>query len=255
MRIDQLLVARKFCVSRAQAQDAVKAERVKVNGKTIIKCSQDFDENADIEVSVAELAFASRAGLKLYHALMDFELSVKDRIVLDVGASTGGFTDVCLSQGAAHVYACDVGSGQLIDKLRQNPRVSNMENINCRYLEAKMFDPLPDFVCMDVSFISILSIMPAVLSCLKPEYEMVLLIKPQFEAGKKDIGKNGIVKDLKVHQRVLMQTIDGLLQLKIYPQRLAKSKVCGRDGNQEYVVYCSSTPSHKVFDYQKVVKS
>lgn len=89
MRIDQLLVARKFCVSRAQAQDAVKAERVKVNGKTIIKCSQDFDENADIEVSVAELAFASRAGLKLYHALMDFELSVKDRIVLDVGASTG----------------------------------------------------------------------------------------------------------------------------------------------------------------------
>lgn len=122
MRIDQLLVARKFCVSRAQAQDAVKAERVKVNGKTIIKCSQDFDENADIEVSVAELAFASRAGLKLYHALMDFELSVKDRIVLDVGASTGGFTDVCLSQGAAHVYACDVGSGQLIDKLRQNPR-------------------------------------------------------------------------------------------------------------------------------------
>lgn len=254
MRIDQLLVAQKLCASRAQAQDAIKASRVKVNGKTVTKCSQDFDETVAIEVEVAELAFASRAGLKLYHALVDFELSVKDRIVLDVGASTGGFTDVCLSQGASHVYACDVGSDQLIEKLRNDPRVSNMENVNCRYLEPAMFNPLPDFVCMDVSFISILSILPAVKACLKPEYEMVLLIKPQFEAGKKDIGKNGIVKDLKVHQRVLMKVINGLIALEIYPQKLVKSKVCGRDGNQEYVVYCSSKATQKVFDYQKIVK-
>lgn len=255
MRIDQLLVIQKYCDSRTQAQDAVKAGRVKVNGKAVTKCSQDFEETIEIEFQSAELAFASRAGLKLYHALEEFDINVENRIVLDVGASTGGFTDVCLSKGAAHVYACDVGSGQLIEKLRKDHRVTNMENINCRYLESTMFDPLPDFVCMDVSFISIMSILPAVLQCLKPDYEMVLLIKPQFEAGKKDIGKNGIVKDLKVHQRVLMQTINGLLELGTFPIRLAKSKVIGRDGNQEYVVYCSSKPTNKVFDYQKIVKS
>lgn len=254
MRIDQLLVIQKYCESRTQAQDAIKAGRVKVNGKTITKCSQDCEETIEIEFQEAELAFASRAGFKLFHALEDFNISVENRIVLDVGASTGGFTDVCLNKGATHVYACDVGSGQLIEKLRNDCRVTNMENINCRYLERSMFDPLPDFVCMDVSFISIMSILPAVLQCLKPDYEMVLLIKPQFEAGKKDIGKNGIVKDLKVHQRVLMQTINGLLELKIYPIRLAKSKVIGRDGNQEYVVYCSSKPVNKVFDYQRIVK-
>ena len=254
MRLDQLLVAKGFCQSRSQAQDAIKEGRVSVNGKVISKCAFDVSEDALVSMQKAEIAFASRAGLKLYYALEDFHIDIKDKIVLDVGASTGGFTDVCLSKGAAHVYACDVGSGQLIEALKNNPKVSDMENVNCRYLSAEMFDPQPQFACMDVSFISVQAILPALIQTLSDDYEMVILIKPQFEAGKKDIGKNGIVRDAKVHQRVLMECVDALRQLGAYPQHLAKSKVCGRDGNQEYVLHCSSTPSMKVFDYAKIVK-
>lgn len=254
-RLDVAIVERALLKTRSQAQDAIKEERVKVNDKVIKKPAFEVSETDVISIEEAELAFASRAGLKLFYALEEFKINLHDKVVLDVGASTGGFTDVCLRHGAKKVYAADVGSDQLIEELRNNPKVVNMENTNCRYLTPEMFDEKPDFVCMDVSFISILSIVPNLIPLLNENFEMVLLIKPQFEAGKKDIGKNGIVKDSKVHVRVLSEIVDALHALNLGVYHLTYSHLKGRDGNQEYVVHVTSKYNQPVFNYREIVNS
>ena len=202
MRLDQYLVETKELSSRTKAQEAIKEGRVFIDGVRIRKCSFPVKEDAHVTVKKAELAFVSRAGFKLYDALMDFHIDMKDRIVIDVGASTGGFTDVCLKLGASMVYAVDVGHDQLAEELTHDPRVKEMSGCNCRYLERDMFDPLPDFACMDVSFISIKQILPALLNVMS-KTEIVALIKPQFEAGRAHIGKNGIVRNEKIHVHVI----------------------------------------------------
>lgn len=253
MRLDQACVMRELFPTRALAQDAIKEGRVSVNEKVITKCAYDLNENDSLHVQASELAFASRAGLKLYHALDHFQIDLKGRIILDVGASTGGFSDVALQAGAKLVYAVDVGKDQLLAKIKEDPRVINMENTNCRYLNVEQFPVKPDFVCMDVSFISILTILPSVLSVLAQRYEMVLLIKPQFEAGSTDVGKNGIVKDLKVHQRVLSEIIDALIKMGLCVLHLEASSLKGRDGNQEYLVHCASQGHNQIFHYREIV--
>ncbi len=254
MRLDKALVQRGLVSTRAKAQDAINAGRVTVNGTVIDKNSYTVTDDAKIELAQETLSFASRAGFKLYDVLAPFQISLKDRIVMDVGASTGGFSDVCLQEGAAYVYALDVGSDQMASHLLNNPRLENREHVNCRYLTADMFDKAIDFACMDVSFISCKLILPAVIKCMeKPE--LVVLVKPQFEAGKAFINKHGVVKDLKVHERILKDMHEFICSLGIYVHHIQKSSVIGRDGNQEYVFHLKADVCHKLFDYKKIIQA
>ncbi len=251
MRLDKALVARGLLATRAKAQDAIKAETVYVDERVITKNSFEVKETAHIRITTPSLQFVSRAGYKLYDVLTPFEISLQNRIVVDVGASTGGFSDVCLQQGANCVYALDVGSGQMAPSLLQDPRLRNMEHINARYLDKAMFDMPIDFACIDVSFISLKLILPALIAVMD-HVEIVALIKPQFEAGKQYLNKNGIVKDLKVHVRILHELHDYIDSLGCYVHHMRKSSITGRDGNQEYVFHIKGTPCTCTFDYTKI---
>lgn len=253
MRLDVYLYNSGLCESRAKAQDAIAQGRVKVNGITAKKSSIPVEENMDIQVEAAALAFASRAGFKLYDVLEPFGIQLQDRICLDVGASTGGFTDVCLAQGAKLVYAVDVGKDQLIERLRNDARVVNMEGVNCRYLTRDLFACTPDFACMDVSFISIRQILPVLVSAFE-DLEIVALVKPQFEAGKANVGKHGIVKKEKVHIEVLQSMCDYVRSLGLYVHHLCASSVLGRDGNKEFVMHIKREECHTVFAIRSIVK-
>lgn len=253
MRLDKYLVEQGRCPTRAKAQDAIKEGRVCVNQKIITKNSYEVDEGACVEVKEPSLRFVSRAGYKLYDVLEPFQITLKDRIVMDVGASTGGFSDVCLQAGAQLVYALDVGSGQMDPELLKNPRLRNMEHVNCRYLNPEMFDHPIDFACVDVSFISLKLILPAMISCMQKK-EIVALIKPQFEAGKAFIGKNGIVKDQKVHERILKDIVAYIQELGLFVHHIAPSSVIGRDGNQEYVFHILEEPTRMAFPYHAILR-
>lgn len=253
MRLDQYLVEALYFTTRTRSQDAIKKGRVHINEQLITKNSyQVYDEDI-VEIEQEEIALASRAGYKLLDVLEDFEIQLKDRICIDVGASTGGFSDVCLKQGAKLVYAIDVGKDQLLPSLKNDSRIVNMEGINCRYLQPEMFAIKPDFACMDVSFISITLILPALQQILSKK-EMVVLIKPQFEAGKEYIGKHGIVKDEKVHIQVLSNCIHFVESLGLYVQHLQASSLLGRYGNKEFVAHISEEPTQKVFNLKQIVR-
>lgn len=253
MRLDKYILEQGLCVSRSAAQDAIKAARVKVNDRIITKSAFEVKEEDVVIVEKNDQEFASRGAHKLYGALIDFRIDLKDRIVADIGASTGGFTDVCLSLGAKKVYALDVGCDQLIERLKQDKRVVNMEKTNCRYLHKEQFDELPDFACADVSFISLKQIIPSVYALLAGDKEMVLLVKPQFEAGKHDVGKHGIVKKGAVHVRVLKEMEIFLTSLGLYLHHCAPSAIAGRDGNQEYIMHVSTKAIQRSFDFRKIV--
>ena len=252
MRLDQKIVVMRRDLSRSRAQDMIKEGLVQVNGQTITKSSYAITEEDEIVIFEADMVFASRAGFKLYDVIDDFQLQLKDRVCLDVGASTGGFSDVCLQQGAQKVYAVDVGKDQLIERLRKDKRVVNMENCNCRYLRKDMFDDAITFACMDVSFISAKLILPAVFSVMSKK-ELVVLIKPQFEAGKAYVGKHVIVKDAKVHIRVLQEMVDFVKEQGLYVHHLQESSILGRDGNREFVMHICDTYKQQLFDYHTIV--
>ena len=253
MRLDLALVARGLCDSRAKAQDAIQNGMVQVNQCIITKNSFVIDDSDTISISTPKTQFVSRAGYKLYDVLEPFGICLKDRIVLDVGASTGGFSDVCLREGARFVYAVDVGRDQLHPSLRGHPRLCNMEQINCRYLRKDMFELPIDFACIDVSFISLRLILPSVLSCMR-DVELAVLVKPQFEAGKDALHKGGIVRDPKVHVRVLREFHELVQSLGCAVHHIRKSSIQGRDGNQEYIFHIRKELSHKQFDYQAIYK-
>ncbi|MGL5541657.1 MAG: TlyA family RNA methyltransferase [Erysipelotrichaceae bacterium] len=242
MRIDVYLAQHQRVKSRAQAQDYIEAGLVTCNGILVKKASEQVEESDVIALLSPSIEYASRAGLKLHYALERFQVSLAQRIVLDVGASTGGFTDVALQQGAQKVYAVDVGHDQLIERLRQDVRVVNYEGMHAKHLLPEHFPQKPDFVVMDVSFISVTLLVPALIPLVEEDAQWIVLIKPQFEAGKKEVGKKGIVKDRKVHQRVLqeMQTFFANHQLYLYDAM--RSEVVGRDGNQEYIFYLGRKP-------------
>lgn len=253
-RLDKGLVAMGCFDTRTRAQDAIKDGRIKVNGAIITKSSHPVDIETDvIELESLEQSFASRAGWKLHGALDRFQIDLKDRIILDVGASTGGFTDVCLNAHASLVYALDVGHDQLLERLKKDSRVVNREGVNCRYLEASMFEKTPDFACIDVSFISVKQILPSVLSVLGGRQEMVVLIKPQFEAGKAALNKHGVIRDAKVHRQVLQDMIQFVEAQGLFVHHLANSSIMGRDGNREFVMHVSNVPTHQGFDIFRIV--
>jgi 23S rRNA (cytidine1920-2'-O)/16S rRNA (cytidine1409-2'-O)-methyltransferase len=231
-RIDRMLVERGLAETRERAQRLIMAGQVVVNSRTIDKPGTRIPSDADVQVT-GRLPYVSRGGLKLEAALDAFRLGVSGQAVADVGASTGGFTDCLLQRGAARVYAIDVGYGQLAWKLRQDSRVIVMERTNARYLEA-----LPERVhvaVVDVSFISLRLILPAVAGWLSPGAHIVSLIKPQFEAGKRQVGKGGVVRDPAVHRQVL-ERILGWAQERNWALRgLIRSPITGPAGNAEFL--------------------
>lgn len=238
MRLDHLLVQRGLADSGSQAQALVLALRVRVAGRVMSKPGMRVETDAEVEVD-SGLPFVSRGGQKLAAALDTFSLCVQGCICADVGASTGGFTDCLVQRGAGRVYAIDVGYGQLAWKLRQDPRVVNMERTNARLL-----DKLPeeiDLVTVDASFISLDILLPVVVQWLKPQGVVVPLVKPQFEAGRSQVGKGGVVRDPGVHRQVLVDVIDGAVSLGLFCWAVVRSPLLGPAGNTEFLLHLRRT--------------
>lgn len=236
-RLDALLVNRGMFESRAKAQAAIMAGQVLVNEQKIDKPGTQVKPEVTIRLLGNQLRYVSRGGLKLEKALQIFPISVEGKVVADVGASTGGFTDCALQNGAVKVYALDVGYGQLAWKLRSDERVVNMERTNVRYLEAKDLPEQVDAVTIDVAFISLDKILPAVHKILKPSGFVVALIKPQFEAGKENVGKKGVVRDASVHMEVIRNVITFAKNEGFGIAGLDFSPIKGPEGNIEYLLH------------------
>ncbi|QGT98970.1 RNA binding methyltransferase FtsJ like [Candidatus Syntrophocurvum alkaliphilum] len=236
IRLD-ILVQKHQSISREKAQALILAGLVEIDGKLIDKPGTKIDETSDIKLKDKGLKYVSRGGLKLEKAINDFNIDFTNKIVLDVGASTGGYTDCALQNGAAKVIAVDVGYGQLDWKLRQNPKVVNLERTNIRYLTIKDIREKVDIATMDVSFISTIKVYPVLKELLLENGEIVSLIKPQFEAGKDKVGKNGVVRNSNVHIEVLENCIKAAEDEGLYCNGVSYSPITGPKGNIEYFIY------------------
>lgn len=234
-RIDILLVKKGFFTSRERAKASIMAAEVYVDGKRINKAGELVPLESKIEIKGKKIPYVSRGGLKLEKAVKLFNLNLKNKIAMDVGASTGGFTDCLLQNGVIKVYSIDVGYGQLDWRLRNDPRVINMERTNIRYLD-KIEDKI-DIVTIDVSFISLSIVIPVIVKFIKNEGELVALIKPEFEAGRDKVGKKGVVKDADVHKDVIKKIIKILKDNMFCIKGLTFSPITGPEGNIEYLVY------------------
>jgi len=235
-RLDLLLVARGLAASREQAQRLIMAGAVEVDGVRQEKPGRAVSHNARIAVRAA-LPYVSRGGLKLAAALDAFAFDVTGLIAVDVGASTGGFTDCLLQRGAARVYAIDVGYGQLAWKLQSDPRVVVLDRTNVRHLEALPDGVRADLAVIDASFISLALVLPATLRLIQPDGQVIALIKPQFEAGAEQVGRGGVVRDPKVHRRVLVDTCALAASLGLTVAGLTVSPAPGPAGNIEFLVW------------------
>ncbi len=236
-RLDILLTEKGLAESREKAKAVIMAGIVYVNDQKKDKAGEQFDENSVIEVRGKTLKYVSRGGLKLEKAMKVFPIDLKDCVCMDIGASTGGFTDCMLQSGAKKVYSIDVGYGQLAWKLRTDDRVVNLERTNMRYVTDKEVDEITDFFSVDVSFISLKLILPVARDLLKDNGYAVCLIKPQFEAGRENVGKNGVVRDRKVHEDVVEMIIQFCLDNGYSVLGLDFSPVKGPQGNIEYLIY------------------
>lgn len=233
MRLDQLLVHRGLYPSREQAKRAIMAGRIEVDGRRIDKAGTAIAEVAELRLLGEDEPFVSRAGRKLAHALEHFGLEPRDWVCCDVGASTGGFTDCLLQRGAQRVYALDVGYGQLDLRLRRDPRVVVMERVNARYLRTGDLPEAADLITIDVSFISLRKVVPPLLAHLAREGLILPLIKPQFEAGRGQVGKGGILRDETLRRRVIDACVAELAELGLACLGVFDSPVTGAGGNRE----------------------
>ena len=236
-RIDKLLVERGLAESRTQAQALILAGQVLVAEQRVDKPGQMVNPALEIRIKGEMPRYVGRGGLKLEAALREFKIDVTGKQCLDVGASTGGFTDCLLQHGAAHIWAIDAGHNQLVWKLRQDKRVTAIEGMNARYLEASQFPLLFDLATIDVSFISLKLILPAVAGCLKENADCIALIKPQFEVGKGEVGKGGIVSDPAKHRRVLNELRRAAEEINLQPIQLIESPILGAEGNREFLIW------------------
>lgn len=236
-RIDILLVKNGFFDSREKAQKNIIAGLVFVDNVRIDKPGAKVPVNSNIEVKGETIPYVSRGGLKLEKAVNEFSIDLKDKVAIDVGASTGGFTDCMLKNGAKKVYAVDVGYGQLAWVLRTDPRVVCMERTNIRFVKPEDIDTKADFVSIDVSFISLKLVLPAVKQLLNLQGEVVCLIKPQFEAGREKVGKKGVVRDINVHKEVVKNIVDFAISIGFILKGLTFSPIKGPEGNIEYLAY------------------
>lgn len=241
-RIDVLLVEKGFFPSREKARTAVMAGLVMVNEERCDKPGTKVDESSDIRVKGDLHPYVSRGGLKLEKAIQVFDLSLEQAVVLDIGSSTGGFTDCALQNGAKQVYAIDVGYGQLDWKLRSDPRVIVMERTNFRHLKPnELKGEPPNFSTIDVSFISLRIILPVLAEFLPVGGQVIALVKPQFEAGRESVGKNGIIRDPKVHQQVLYSMVSFVSELGYLVRGLDYSPITGGEGNIEFLLHLERT--------------
>lgn len=237
-RVDVLLVEQGLFETREKAKRAIMAGIIYSNETRLDKPGEKIPADSELTVKGKTLPYVSRGGLKLEKALKVFDLDVKEKILLDIGSSTGGFTDCALQNGALMSYAVDVGYNQLAWKLRQDDRVVVMERTNFRYMTPSDLDgKMPNFASIDVSFISLKLILPVLKTLLVPGSDVVALVKPQFEAGREQVGKKGIVRDPKVHESVIQMIIDFALPLGFHVKNLSFSPITGGDGNIEFLLH------------------
>ena len=257
-RLDILLVQKGLAPSREKAKAMIMEGNVFINNNREDKAGTMFDESVEIEIKGNTLKYASRGGLKLEKAMTHFGIVLDGKICMDIGASTGGFTDCMLQNGAHKVYAVDVGYGQLAWKLRQDERVVCMEKTNIRYVTPEDIADKLDFASVDVSFISLTKVLGPARALLTDEGEMVCLIKPQFEAGKEKVGKKGVVRDKAVHEEVIVKVIDFAKEIGFEILNLEYSPIKGPEGNIEYLVYirkCEAGNNEETVDIHAVVEA
>jgi len=236
LRLDKLMLERGMTPSRERAQALIMAGQVVVGDHAVDKAGHQVPLDAEIRIKGEVLPYVSRGGLKLARALEAFELDVTGLVALDVGASTGGFTDCLLQAGATKVFAVDVGYGQLAWQLRQDGRVVNMEKTNIRNLVPEQLGEQPDLAVIDASFISLSKVLPAVIRLVKPAGLIVALIKPQFEVGRADVGKGGIVRDPAAHDRAVEGVRQTAQELGLTVDGICDSPIKGADGNREFLI-------------------
>ena len=237
IRLDQLVFDLGLAESRERAKTTVMSGLVFVNGQRADKPGMQVSPDIKVEIKGTALPYVSRGGLKLEKALKVFPIDVNDKVCIDCGASTGGFTDVLLKNGAAKVYSVDVGYGQLAWSLRNDERVVNMERTNIRYISSELIPEPLDICVMDLSFISVKLVLPAVCALLKDNAQLVCLIKPQFEAGREEVGKKGVVRDKAVHLSVIESVLSFAPTVGMTVMGLDFSPIKGPEGNREYLCY------------------
>ena len=248
-RLDVLLVKRNLAESREKAKALIMSGNVYVNGQKEDKAGTTFEETAPIEVRGSTLKYVSRGGLKLEKAMDRFGVRLDGKVCMDVGASTGGFTDCMLQNGAVKVYSVDVGHGQLAWKLRNDERVVCMEKTNIRYVTPEDIADSIGFASIDVSFISLTKVLEPVKALLEDNGQIVCLIKPQFEAGREKVGKKGVVRDPAVHLEVIDMVIDYALSIGFEALNLEFSPIKGPEGNIEYLLYLQKHPEDQEAEY------
>ena len=236
IRLDKLLVDRGITPTREKARALILAKAVKINETYPDKADILFPVDAQVQLKGEDNPYVSRGGLKLKGALEEFKLDVRDFVVLDVGVSTGGFTDCLLQAGARKVYSLDVGYGQLAWKLREDKRVVVIERTNIRYYDGGHLKELPDLATIDVSFISLKIVLPPVVRLLKDKAQILALIKPQFEAGREEVGKKGLVKDPAVHDQVILRVANFCQTLDLKVEGTCSSPLLGPAGNKEFFI-------------------
>lgn len=251
-RLDILLVEKGHCTGRDRAKALVMAGQVYVDNQKALKPGQDIDETTLIEVRGESLAYVSRGGLKLEKAMQVFPIALNGAVCIDIGASTGGFTDCMLQNGAQKVYAVDVGYGQLAWKLRIDERVIILERTNIRKVTEKEIPELADFISIDVSFISLTLVLPVAKAFLKEEGRIVCLIKPQFEAGRDKVGKKGVVRELSTHIEVAKKVTDFAISIGLSPAGFTYSPVKGPEGNIEYLLYLENMQGKNAVDTEEI---
>ena len=235
LRLDRLMVERGLAESREKAQALIMAGEVRVNGQKAAKPGHSVEEDCTVEV-LSKPPYVSRGGFKLAGALQHFAIDVTGLVCLDIGSSTGGFTDVLLQAGAARVHAVDCGTNQMDWKLRTDPRVVMHEGLNARTLTFEDIGEAADFLCCDVSFISVTLILPAITALLRSDGQMVILIKPQFEVGKGQVGKGGIVREPALHQAACEKVERAVREIGFQTQ-IIESPIAGAEGNKEFLLY------------------
>ena len=254
-RLDIYLTENGFSQSRERAKSVIMEGIVYINNQKATKAGDTVSEGDLVEVRGNTLKYVSRGGLKLEKAMTEFNLDLNGKVCMDVGASTGGFTDCMLQNGAKKVYCVDVGYGQLAWKLRQDERVRNMERTNIRYVTANDIDESLDFASIDVAFISLKLVLPVVYKLLKDDGHIVALIKPQFEAGREKVGKKGVVRDKSVHIEVIENVLNFTREIGFKVCNVTFSPIKGPEGNIEYLMYISKQGNDNQIDVNEIVEA
>lgn len=252
VRLDCLMVDTGLATSRERAKAMIMAGQVYIDNQKCDKAGLSVPKDTKIEVRGDTLKYVSRGGLKLEKAMKVFPVTLNNKITMDIGASTGGFTDCMLQNGAVKVYAVDVGYGQLAWKLRQDERVINLERTNIRYVTKEQIKDDIDFASIDVSFISLKLVLPVAKELLSDDGEIVALIKPQFEAGREQVGKKGVVRDVNIHKEVIKKVLSYIEDLGMFASGLSYSPVKGPEGNIEYLVWITKTKKGDTIDIDTI---